>query len=266
MLWFAAHPRASGHRHAMTMHSPKQAASTDLASRYLGVLADFDTALLDRHAPHADAEKLSGLFLPSVPPNWLGARQRIMIVGCETRQWNVLPVGERFSSLEYYVERSMAVHQAYFAQQLSRADIKGRAFHNFTRAVARRSGSDGLIYANLLCMAWNKGSPVKCRHFEVIKKYSKLLLDVQIDFFQPEIIIFANGSATAGHRRDFFPLARDAQGKAIGTEYAKQHIPNAQLWKFPLDHRDCYRIQHPSSRSPSAARAREFLLGLLPAR
>ena len=250
----------------MTMHSPQQAASTDLASRYLGVLADFDTALLDRHAPHADAEKLSGLFLPSVPPNWLGARQRIMIVGCETRQWNVLQVGERFSSIEHYVKRSMAVHQAYFAQQLSQSDIRGRAFHNFTRAVAQRSGSEGLIYANLLCMAWKRGSPVRCDYFDVIKRYSKLLLDVQIDFFQPEIIIFANGSATAGHRRDFFPLARDEHGKAIGTDYVKQHIPNAQLWHFPMDHRTCYRIQHPSSRSPSSAGARDFLLGLLPAR
>ncbi|MEX0143852.1 hypothetical protein MRBLMS1_004761 [Massilia sp. LMS1-1-1.1] len=250
----------------MTMHSLQQAASSDLASRYLGVLADFDTALLDRHAPHADAEKLSGLFLPSVPPNWLGARQRIMIVGCETRQWNVLQVGERFSSIEHYVKRSMAVHQAYFAQQLSQSDIRGRAFHNFTRAVAQRSGSEGLIYSNLLCMAWKRGSPVRCDYFDVIKRYSKLLLDVQIDFFQPEIIIFANGSSTAGHRRDFFPLARDEHGKAIGTDYVKQHIPNAQLWQFPMDHRTCYRIQHPSSRSPSSARAREFLLGLLPAR
>lgn len=248
----------------MTMHSPQQAASTDLASRYLGVLTDFDTALLDRHAPQADADRLSGLFLPSMPPNLLGARQRIMIVGCETRQWNVLRDQERFSTLEHYIERSMAVHQTYFAQQLTQSDIKGRAFHNFTRAVAQRSGSDGLIYANLLCMAWKRGSPVRCDHFEVIKRYSKLLLDVQIDFFQPEIIIFANGSATAGHRRDFFPLARDEQGKAIGTEYVSRHIPNAQLWKFQLGERDCYRIQHPSSRSPDSANARRFLLGLLP--
>jgi hypothetical protein len=248
----------------MTMHSPQQAASSDLASRYLRVLADFDTELLDRHAPRTDAKALSGLFLPSVPSNWLGARQRIMIVGCETRQWNVLQAGERFSSLEHYVERSMAVHQAYFAQQLSQSDIRGLAFHNFTRAVAQRCGSDGLIYANLLCMAWKRGSPVRCEHFDLIKRYSKLLLEVQIDFFQPEIIIFANGSATAGHRRDFFPLARDAQGKALGCDYVEHGIPNAQLWQFPLEHRDCYRIQHPSSRSPDAASARQFLLGLLP--
>ena len=250
----------------MSIDSSSHAASADLASRYLRVLADFDTSLLDCHAPRSGAEKLSGLFLPSVPPRFLEARQRIMIVGCETRQWNVLQSHERFSTLEHYVQRAMAVHQDYFTQQLSGSNIKGRAFHNFTRAVAQRSGSDGLIYANLLCMAWNKGSPVRCDHFDTIKQYSKLLLDEQIDFFQPEIIIFANGSATAGHRRDFFPLARDAQGKAIGTEYVKQHIPNAQLWKFPLGYRDCYRIQHPSSRSPSAARARAFLLDLLPAR
>lgn len=248
----------------MTIIFPSQVASADLAERYLRVLADFDTSLLDRYAPHADAKNLSGLFLPGVPSSWREARQRIMIVGCETRQWNVLQDQERFSSLGHYVQRAMQVHTDYFTQQLSRSDIKGRAFHNFTRAVAQRSGSDGLIYANLLCMAWKRGSPVRCRYFDVIKKYSKLLLDVQIEFFRPDIIIFANGSATAGHRRDFFPLARDAQGAAIGTDYVKQDIPNEQLWEFPLQHSRCFRIQHPSSRSPASASARKFLLGLLP--
>jgi hypothetical protein len=152
-----------------------------LAERYLRVLQDFNLELLDRHAPRADADRLSGLFLPSVPPNLHLARQRIMIVGCETRQWNVLKKGERFSTLEHYVAQAMQVHQGYFEKQLVQADIQGRAFHNFTRAVAKRCGSDGLIYANLLCMAWDKGSPVRAPHFELIKRYSKLLLEQQID-------------------------------------------------------------------------------------
>lgn len=236
--------------------------SAGLADRYLRVLRDFNVELLDRHAPRVDAQRLSGLFLPSAPPNLHLASRRIMIVGCETRQWNVLKKDERFSTLEHYVAQAMQVHHDYFAKQLVRTDIKGRAFHNFTRSVARRCGSDGLIYANLLCMAWNKGSPVRSSHIKRIKHYSRLLLAEQIDFFQPEIIIFANGSATAGIRRDFFPLVRDAAGKAIGHEYAG--IPNAQLWEFNLNQRiRCLRIQHPSSRSPASAQAREFLLGLL---
>lgn len=235
-----------------------------LADRYLRVLRNFNLDLLDRHAPRVDADRLSGLFLPSVPPNLHLAQQRIMIVGCETRQWNVLKKGERFSTLEQYVEQAMQIHRNYFAEELVKGDIKGRAFHNFTRAVAKRCGSDGLIYANLLCMAWDKGSPVRAPHFELIKRYSKLLLEQQIDFFQPDIIIFANGSATAGIRRDFFPLERDAAGKAIGRDYAND-IANTQLWEFTLKERiRCFRIQHPSSRSPASAQARQFLLDLLP--
>ena len=239
--------------------------SAALAGRYLQVLQDFNPELLDRHAPRADAKRLSGLFLPSVPPNLHLARHRIMIVGCETRQWNVLQEGECFSTLHHYVEQAMQVHRGYFEKQLIKADIKGRAFHNFTRAVAKRCGSDGLIYANLLCMAWDRGSPVRSPHIDVIRHYSRLLLEQQIDFFQPDIMIFANGSATAGIRRDFFPLVRDAAGKAIGTDYVEKDIPNSQLWEFTLaDRIRCFRIQHPSSRSPAASQARRFLLGLLP--
>lgn len=238
--------------------------SSGLAERYLQVLQDFNLELLDRHAPRADADRLSGLFLPSVPRNLHLARQRIMIVGCETRQWNVLKKGERFSTPEHYVAQAMQVHQGYFEKQLVQADIQGRAFHNFTRAVAKRCGGDGLIYANLLCMAWDKGSPVRAPHFELIKRYSKLLLEQQIDFFQPDIIIFANGSATAGIRREFFPLSRDVAGNAIGIDYMDDGIPNAQLWEFSMDDCiRCFRIQHPSSRSPASAQARQFLLELL---
>lgn len=239
--------------------------SSALAGRYLQVLQDFNPELLDRHAPRVDAKRLSGLFIPSVPPNLHLARHRIMIVGCETRQWNVLRDGERFSTLDHYVEQAMQAHRGYFEKQLIKADIKGRAFHNFTRAVAKRCGGDGLIYANLLCMAWDDGSPVHSPHIKLIKHYSRLLLEQQIDFFQPDIVIFANGSATAGIRRDFFPLARDAAGKAVGQDYTSDGIANAQLWQFTLSDRlRCFRIQHPSSRSPASAQVRKFLMTLLP--
>ena len=177
----------------------------------------------------------------------------------------MLKKGERFNTPEQYVEQAMKIHCDYFAGELVKGDIKGRAFHNFTRAVANRCGSDGLIYANLLCMAWDEGSPVHSPHIKLIKRYSRLLLQQQIEFFQPDIIIFANGSATAGIRREFFPLSRDTAGKAIGNDYVKKGIPNSQLWEFTLKERiRCFRIQHPSSRSPASAQARQFLLGLLP--
>lgn len=252
----------------MTILFPSATCSTqpcadDLAGRYLRVLADFDVSLLDRHASAAGAKLLSGLFLPSVPPGLASANKRIMIVGCETRKWGVLKQGECFTTLPDYVARAMQIHQQYFAQQLTERDGKGRSFHNFTRSIAKRCGSEGLIYANLLCMSWNEGSPRRSEHFNVIKKYSQLLLKEQIAFFAPDIVIFANGSASAGYRRAFFPLERDIDGKAIGEDF--EGIANQQLWKFNLGAIACYRIQHPSARTQAAADARKFLLDLLSA-
>ncbi len=88
--------------------------SAGLAERYLRVLRDFNVELLDRHAPRVDAQRLSGLFLPSVPSNLHLARRRLMIVGCEKRQWNVLKKDESFSTLEHYVAQAMQVHRDYF--------------------------------------------------------------------------------------------------------------------------------------------------------
>lgn len=237
----------------------------DLAMLYMAELVDIDTTILHRPADKATKKGLSGLFLPSVPLDIGLAKRKIMIVGCETRDWNVLAEGQEFASLEDYIDRAMQKHRDFFAYVLGAGSSKGRAFHNFTRKLGDKFGPEGLIYSNLFCFSWNGGSPVDSGHMGMIEVYSKRLLKVQIEFFKPDIIIFANGVATARQRRSFFPIPRDEMGKAIGKDYAKSDgIPNRQLWEYSLpDNTRCFRIHHPSSLSKGAPAARDFLIRLL---
>ena len=239
--------------------------NSQLAELYLSALEGIDQALLDR-VP--DRNGLSGLFLPSVPPGLHLARQRIMIVGAETAGWNVLKPGEPLKTLDAYVAKAMAKHSEFFKRQLNQGPARGRTFFNFVREVASSCGSEGLIYSNLFCFDWKGGSPMHSKaHYKMVQHYSAQLLKAQVNYFRPDIIIFANGSASAGARRACFPTKGAHKVCGIGRDYVMTHnLPNSQLWEFQLhDTIRCFRIQHPSSRSAGATAARQCLLTLLPA-
>lgn len=86
-------------------------------------------------------------------------------------------------------------------------------FHDFTRAVADKSGQEGVIYSNLFCFAWNEKSPIKSKYFDQIKNISFKLLTAQLEYFEPEIIIFANGSQNTTYRREIFDPMKYSQGR-----------------------------------------------------
>lgn len=242
--------------------------SAALARQYLAALEEFDTTLLDRsdsarHASHG----LSGLFLPSVPSRLHQAPHRIMIVGAETKGWAVLKKGESMNGLADYVNRAMTKHGGELHARLTQTtQDRGRSFMNFVRAVAKQSGPDGVIWANLFCCDWKKKSPIKSPHYEMVRHYSERLLKAQVEFFAPSIIIFANGLVSAPARRAVFPIEGPGQVCTNGADYHASHqIPNKQIWQFDLYGKiRCYRIQHPSSREDGATEARRFLLTLLP--
>jgi uracil-DNA glycosylase len=159
----------------------------------------------------------------------------------------------------------MNKHQRFFEIQLDSKNQRGRRFHNLTRSVANKCGKDGLIYSNLFCFDWNKGSPIHSPYFEVIKKYSEALLKIQLRILEPEIIIFANGITSVPHRREFFPIHGDNQVCTNGRDYSSEGIANHHLWEFDLyKNIRCFRIHHPSTRTKEAAKARQFLINLLP--
>jgi hypothetical protein len=224
--------------------------------------------LLDRSDEAFSASHgLSGLFLPSISGSLHEARHRIMIVGAETKSWEVLKTGESLNGLDAYVDRATQKHEKGFRNRLAiTKQDRGRSFWNFVRNVAKQSGSDGLIWANLFCCAWKKKSPIKSPHFPMIQHYSNRLLKAQVEFFAPSVIIFANGIASAAARRAVFPIDGPGQVCTNGLDFALSHqIPNRQLWQFDLNETiRCYRIHHPSSRADGASDARQFLLSLLP--
>lgn len=242
--------------------------TTLLAGEYLDALKDMDISYLDPHHPSGKREDgLSGLFLTSVPEQYGIAKNKIMIIGSETAEWNVLSPKklEEFTFLPHYIEKAMSKHRRYFATQLDKGNDRGSTFHNFTRSVAKKCGKEGIIYSNLFCFDWKKGSPINSPHFETIKKYSELLIKIQIRFLTPDIIIFANGMNSVPYRREFFPIHGDKKVCKNGRDYSDKGVPNHHLWEFDLyDNIRCFRIHHPSAFAKEAKRARKFLIDLLP--
>jgi hypothetical protein len=237
-----------------------------LASQYHAALADLDFAYLDSNRTSDEKLKyLSGLFLTSVPRRFEAAKHKIMIIGSETAGWNVMKPDEEFTTLKEYIEKSMSKHQRFFERQLEGKNRRGFTFHNFVRSIAEKSGPDGLIYSNLFCFDWKNKSPLHCPCFETVKRYSERLLKIQIEFFRPDIIIFANGITSVPYRREFFPIEGPGQVCRNGRDYSSDGVPNHHLWEFQAyDRIRCFRIHHPSARAKDAAKARKFLIDLLP--
>lgn len=94
----------------------------------------------------------------------------------------------------------------FFDKQLILPKSEKITFHDFTRAVAKKSGRDGLLYCNLFCFSWKNKSPINTKYFQQIHKVSNQLLKAQLEYFQPDIIILANGMSSVKYRREIFPL------------------------------------------------------------
>lgn len=238
-----------------------------LHQAYADILQGLDLAFLDvQHPASKGVGGLSGLFLPTVSPDYHQARNRIMIVGRETRGWAISMPKDAPFDLNSYIESATSTHQDFFQKQLEKKNSKGRAFHNFTRSIAKKCGKSGLIYANLFCFSWKKSNPKNhpdSHTFETIKDYSKRLLNAQIEILKPQIIVFCNGSSSAGARREFFPVDGNAPVCSNFRDHGDSSglIPNRQLWEFTLhDSIRCFRVQHPSSRSQEAVTAHKYLI------
>jgi len=240
--------------------------SNSLSQEYFNVLNSLDVMYLDKISPGGKRpDGLSGLFLTNIFDEYHQAKNKIMIVGSETAEWNVLKKDQEFTDLKGYIEKSMKKHLTFFKKQLEINNSRGYAFHNFTRAVANKCGKAGLIYSNLFCFDWRKGSPINCEYFEIIKKYSEQLLKLQIEILKPQIIIFANGITSVPYRREFFPISGENKVCMNGRDYSSAGIANHHLWEFDLyENIRCFRIHHPSARAKEAVKARKYLISLLP--
>lgn len=237
----------------------------ELLDKYYEILSSLDVTFFDKHHPNTKFHEktgLSGVFFSSLPENYFQAKNKIMIIGSETTGWDILQK-QPYLGLKEYINSSVEKHNIFFQKQLSLQKCKAITFHDFTRLVAEKSGGNGIVYSNLFCFSWKRGSPIKNENFHLIKDISKKLLIAQLDFFKPEIIIFANGMSSVKHRREYFPLA-NCTNTVI---YEDEGISKNHLWKFDYDKKYlCYRIQHPSTirGRVSAEKARQKLISLLP--
>jgi len=233
-----------------------------LQQEYLNILSELDESFFnEKHSNSKKIEGLSSLFLASEPDNYWHAKNKIMIIGAETRGWEIKLTEEY--SLENYTRSSIEQNKHFFKRMMNEPRTKKITFHDFTRAVADKSGHEGLIYSNLFCFDWNKKSPIGSKYFKEIHEVSRKLLSAQLNYFQPSIVILANGLSSVKFRREIFPLDRC---KNL-TNYENELIGKNQLWQFNFDDKNiCYRIQHPSTRTgrKEAQNARNKLLDLLP--
>ena len=240
--------------------------NTALIEKYSTILKDIDERFLDPDKKTSpNYAHLSGLFLPSVSDKYFEAKNKIMIVGRETKAWNVLTKEHSFTNIDNYISDSVEKHKRFFASQLHKKNSKGAAFHNFTRSIANKCGESGLIYSNLFCFSFKKSNPANSELFHDIMNYSEQLLKAQIETLKPDVIIFANGSSTAKYRRMMFPIDGPDCVCSNFNDYVHEGIENIQLWSFDLyKNIKCYRIMHPSSYSKDAMKSRDFLINLLP--
>lgn len=238
-------------------------AQQHLASAYREVLAALPQHWLDRSRSHElEFAKLSGLFLPGTSPAYQAAECKIMVVGRETRSWNVLKDEAQFESLDAYIAKAMAIQQEFLTEHIAEPKDRGESFFNLLRLLADDHGRQSIAWANLFSFAWNKSSPTRWKpHFQELLNASELLLKKQITILQPDIIIFANGASSAKYRQGYFPHKGEQSVCSDLGDFRHQGIPLNQLWRFKLYGQiQCYRIQHPSSISAASRAARRFLL------
>lgn len=245
----------------------------ELREAYLEVLKDFDESyLISNKSDNPSAKGLSGLFLTSVSPHYNSAKNKIMIIGRETKGWKWNETKDLdLLDRKACVEQALKTHNTFFFNQLKKKNSRGQAFHNFTRSVARKSGTEGLIYSNLFCFALNKSIPTHSPIFEDIKSMSEKLLRAQIKTLKPDIILFMNGfdKASVAARRQYFPIDGENNVCLNRKDYFEDYgISSKQLWRFDLKFEDqlitSYRTYHPSAVSQKAKVGRELLIRLLP--
>ena len=76
-----------------------------LFPEYSNALKSLDIMYLDRKYPEGKRPaNLSGLFLTSVSDEYRHAKNKVMIIGRETRDWNILKQKEEFTNLNDYIQ------------------------------------------------------------------------------------------------------------------------------------------------------------------
>lgn len=230
-----------------------------LFERYMSIAEDHQE-FLERSLSYND---LSKLLLGSVPDEYEQAPNKILIIGRETKGW--LKSWNDFQYDKNGIKRSMDKSKDFVRSQLKekKKDTRGKSFFNFVRDVAKKSGDNGVLWANIYASDYKGGHINHIKDKNMIKEIetiSKKIIVAQIEVLNPNIIIFATGNQGVAARRRYFPNSELRERKAI------EGYPSKDLWAFKLPDYDaqCYRIHHPSSFSRDKKQARQKLIEILP--
>ena len=91
-----------------------------LCENYYNILKNLDISYLDKNHP-ARSKELSGIFLASIPENYHHAKNKIMIIGRETKGWGSFDQKSKkysFTDLQDFIQKSVTDHQCFFKKQL----------------------------------------------------------------------------------------------------------------------------------------------------
>ncbi len=98
-----------------------------LQQEYLKILSKVDESFFNVvHEYSKEKEGLSGLFLASEPDHYWTAKNRIMIVGAETRGWNIKL--DQMYDLEHYIFKSIEKNKNFFQKMMLEARTKKLPF------------------------------------------------------------------------------------------------------------------------------------------
>lgn len=197
---------------------------------------------------------LSKIHLGFVPDEFKYKKYRILIVGRETKGWNLKSVEKYDQSSVFQLMKLSKSHVINNLKESHSINKKGRRFFNFFRKVAQENPNASILWANIFCVSYKKSNPSKIYTksiFENIKKLSESLLKAQIEILKPNIIIFASGLDKSAilARRDYFKGDLKPSGKSavlgLDKKYLEQFYFSGNYDQDIL----CYRTVHPSSRT-----------------
>lgn len=230
-----------------------------LFERYMSIATEHQ-AFLEKSLSYKD---LSKLLFGSISDEYEQAPNKILIIGRETKGW--LKSCNDFQYNRSGIKRSMNKSKDFVQNQLKegRKDTRGKSFFNFVRDIAKKSGGNGILWANIYAADY-KGKHINhSKNKDLIKEIetiSKKIIVAQIEVLNPDIIIFSTGNQGIAARRRYFPNSNLRECAAI------EGYPSKDLWAFKLPEYEaqCYRIHHPSSLHSEKRQARQKLIEILP--
>lgn len=85
-------------------------------------------------------------------------------------------------------------------------NAKGFTFFNYVRKIGKKSGGNGILWANIFAVDFKQSIPHQHKLFGLIKALSKELLQAQIDILKPNFILFVGGDNLLWHAENIFQI------------------------------------------------------------